>query len=119
MFDVDAYLEALDVPVVRINGRDIQGRLLSLREFMPYAGALQKLARGEANLDEAYGGIGAFCRQAFPKPWWRRLFFRPWVTEWLMALPPMGLVQATRDFLKAQAAYLQLEELQEAGEASE
>lgn len=118
MFDVDAYREALDVPAVRIDGRDIQGRLLSLQEFTPYAGALQRLAQGEATLDEAYGVIAAFCRQAFPKPWWRRILCRPWVTEWLMALPPLGLVEATRDFLKAQAAYLQLDKLQEAGEAS-
>jgi len=112
-FDARAYLEDLERPTYTdTRGQVHIGALVSIEEWRPVQqrmGALLEGApeTGAEGLD--YETLRSLIREMtdlmFPAPWWKRLL--PWcrtVTDDVLSLPPIGMLRATWDFIKAGVA---------------
>jgi len=107
MFDSDAYIAALEPPALKYEGRVYVGRTLSIHEWIPMEEPLRRCQSGEGTLHDAYTVISEFCRIAFRRPWWCFDWLRFWRTpvhKIVFKLPPVVLMELTRDFLASQAA---------------
>ncbi len=99
-FDTPEYLEALEPPSVVLGSRTYVGRLLSIHQWMPLQPRVQAAAQGDVALQEIHNLALAYCRVAFPKPWWK--FWRRSVGRQLVKLPPNVLMRALASFFACQ-----------------
>jgi hypothetical protein len=120
MVDVDAYLESLQPPTIKINGVTHVGKFLSHDEYMPFMMMLNKVGSSEAEDWEIKKLILDYCGKAFPrtrKQWWSDLFRsitpfvkpNPTVGAQVIALPPTAMMKVMIDFFQSQARALNVQ----------
>jgi hypothetical protein len=107
LFDGDAYLNALRLPAVTLNGRTHVGRLLGFPEWLRFAARLNGPAAGVAG-DEVVDArrfsrlvrdvtVAVFGRG---RPWWA--VWRPTIAQQLVAAPVSLQIAALKSFSRSQ-----------------
>ena len=96
-FDVNSYLEALEKPAVTVDGVDYLGRLLSLREWLPFEARFKTIS-GQTNPEEFFKLAEDFLYKVFPKP---RLIWKKDIVPVILESP--ALVEIITRFLEIQA----------------
>ncbi len=105
-FDADAYLEALEPPTIKVGGTTYVGKFLSIEEWLPFEDRFRKID-GDTEYPVIKRLMRDYCSQAFPVPWYQLLNFKKKIVgELVTDLPPKAMLQAMRDFFKAQARAL-------------
>lgn len=107
-FDADAYQSSLTLPTLHLNGRLYTGRLLSLDEYLQFAGRLSADGAGIAGDTVRHGAtFKALVRDLTTliygrgRPWWA--FWRPTVAAQLLAMPLSVQLEALKSFSRSQA----------------
>jgi hypothetical protein len=104
-FDVSSYLEALERPAVTVDGVDYVGKILSLREWLPFEGRFKSIT-GETNPEEFFKLAESFLYKVFPKP---RLIWKKDIVPVILESP--ALMEIVTRFLEIQATTLVPEKL--------
>lgn len=90
-FDLDAYLQSLEPPILVIGGKEYKGRVLSILEFAQFQDQIAKLSESP----ETFKSFASdFLYALFPK---NRLI--PWVDPVAVVLNSPGLQQVVESFL--------------------
>lgn len=109
-FDADAYMQALEPPVLMAGGQTFTGRLLSFEEWVALDGRLSRWRSGALNYAQIKRLIRDLMDAIFPPPpkppLWRRLFLREKregsAADALERLPMPVQLEAIKDFIDSQ-----------------
>lgn len=112
MFDADAVLESIEAPSLKIGGKVVHGRILSISEWLPFEPQMSRLRAQAAAAQTGDAGPGMtiedlrnvlhrYLDAIFPRPWWA--FWRKRVSAIVLGWPVKAQIEALRSFLVLQS----------------